>query len=248
MRLRLAAIAAAFTAVVFVAPARAELLIKVDKSTQQMTVTRRRRSSSTSGRCRPASPATTRRPAPYTPFRMEKDHLQPRVGRRADALFDLLHHEGPRHPRHQPHGPRPPGLARLRAAVGGACRHAVGAGRQAQDGQHQGGAHRSRFPAARARQQWRAPGRSPARTATSRLRAPTAPIANQGDNQYVNQDPDQYGTDQDGDQSSRCRATTGVRATTAGNMTMMIRRHAVITTVDPMMPRPRGFFPFPFGR
>jgi hypothetical protein len=38
MRLRLVAIAAAFTAVVFVAPARAELLIKVDKSIQQMTV------------------------------------------------------------------------------------------------------------------------------------------------------------------------------------------------------------------
>ncbi len=31
--------------------------------------------SSMSGRCRPASPPTTRRPASYTPFRMEKNHF-----------------------------------------------------------------------------------------------------------------------------------------------------------------------------
>ncbi len=39
MHLRLAAIAAVFAAFVFAAPARADLLIKIDKSTQQMTVT-----------------------------------------------------------------------------------------------------------------------------------------------------------------------------------------------------------------
>ena len=38
MRLRLAAVAAAFVALVFAAPARADLLIQIDKAAQQMTV------------------------------------------------------------------------------------------------------------------------------------------------------------------------------------------------------------------
>ena len=53
--------------------------------------------------------------------------LQPRVGRRADAEFDLLHQARPRHPRHRARPQhRPAGVARLRAARAGECARLFG--------------------------------------------------------------------------------------------------------------------------
>ncbi len=74
MRLRLAAALAAIAALVFAAPARADLLIQIDKSTQQMTVSadgeqlyRWPVSTGVSGHDTPAGA--------FSPFRMEKDHF-----------------------------------------------------------------------------------------------------------------------------------------------------------------------------
>jgi hypothetical protein len=73
MRLRLAAALAACAALVFAAPARADLLIQIDKSTQQMTISadgeplyRWPVSTGVSGHDTPAGA--------FNPFRMEKDH------------------------------------------------------------------------------------------------------------------------------------------------------------------------------
>ena len=68
------AVAAAFVALVFVAPARAELFISIDKSAQQMTVT-------VDGTEMYVWPVSTGAPGydtptgEYKPFRMEKDHF-----------------------------------------------------------------------------------------------------------------------------------------------------------------------------
>ena len=73
MRLRLAAVAAAFVALVFAAPARADLLIQIDKAAQQMTV-------SADGEQLYTWPVSTGRAGydtpdgAYSPFRMERDH------------------------------------------------------------------------------------------------------------------------------------------------------------------------------
>ncbi len=78
--------------------ARADVLIRVDKSAQIMTVT-------VDGEQRYAWKVSTGIADYDTPegdfhaFRMERDHFCARVGRRADALFDLLHPGRPRHPR-----------------------------------------------------------------------------------------------------------------------------------------------------
>ena len=65
MRLRrLAAALAVLTALAFAAPARADLLIQIDKSAQRIDHLGRRRAALTLGRCRPGAPATTRRTAP----------------------------------------------------------------------------------------------------------------------------------------------------------------------------------------
>ena len=73
MRLRLAAVAAAFVALVFAAPARADLLIQIDKAAQQMTV-------SADGEQLYTWPVSTGRAGydtpdgAYSPFRMDRDH------------------------------------------------------------------------------------------------------------------------------------------------------------------------------
>ena len=117
MHLRFAVALAAVFATLAYTPARADLLIQVDKSTQQMTVSEDGQQLYTwpvsTGRRRLRHAERRFHPVPHGPR-----PLQPRVGRRADALFDLLHQAGPRHPRNQPPQPRPAGLARLRAAVG----------------------------------------------------------------------------------------------------------------------------------
>ena len=73
MRLRLAAVATAFVALVFAAPARADLLIQIDKAAQQMTV-------SADGEQLYTWPVSTGRAGydtpdgAYSPFRMDRDH------------------------------------------------------------------------------------------------------------------------------------------------------------------------------
>ena len=128
MRLRrlLSALAAATLALVLatlalaLAAPRADILISIDKSAQQMTVT-------VDGEQRYVWPVSTGMRGYDTPIgRVQAvPHgarpLQPRVGRRADAAFDLLHPGGPRHPRLRPRqGDRHAGLAWLRAAGAGA--------------------------------------------------------------------------------------------------------------------------------
>ena len=73
MRLRLAAVAAAFVALVFAAPARADLLIQIDKAAQQMTVSADGEQLYTwqvsTGRAGYDTPDGA-----YSPFRMDRDH------------------------------------------------------------------------------------------------------------------------------------------------------------------------------
>ena len=64
--------------------------------------------------------------------------LQRGVGRRADAVFDLLHPDRPRHPRHLRAAQSwSCSVAWLRAAVGEERRYAVEAGEAREDGQYQ---------------------------------------------------------------------------------------------------------------
>ncbi len=125
MRIRLFALAVAAFGLLAAAPANAALLITVDKSAQRMTV-------ELDGEPVFDWPVSTgarglrhaRRRIQAVPH--GEGPLQPRVGRRADAEFDLLHDAGPRHPRLVAHeGARHAGLAWLRAAFGRELRNAV---------------------------------------------------------------------------------------------------------------------------
>jgi len=94
---------------------RAELLIAIDKSAQQMIV-------SVDGFTRyvwPVStgaPATTRRRAQFKPFRMEAEHFS-REWMTRRCRIRSSSHAGPRHPRLRPRqSDRHAGLAWLRAA------------------------------------------------------------------------------------------------------------------------------------
>ena len=125
MRLRLAAALAAFAATLAFTPARADLLIQIDKSTQQMTVTADGErlytwpvSTGIAGHDTPAGA--------FTPFRMEKDHFS-REWDDAPMPYSIFFTKKG----HAIHGtnhtqPRPSGLARLRAAVGQARRRCCG--------------------------------------------------------------------------------------------------------------------------
>ena len=92
-------IAAVLLLVAPCAAARAELVIAVDKTAQQMTVSR-------DGALLYTWPVSTGRSGydtpsgSFKPSSMERQHYSREMGRCADAELDLLHARGPRHPRH----------------------------------------------------------------------------------------------------------------------------------------------------
>ena len=136
MRMLRSLAAAVLAACFFALPASAALLIEIDKSAQVMTVTAERRAAvHVAGVDRPARLRHAGRFVQAVPH--GEGSLQPRVGRRADAAFDLLHHARPRHPRHDAGaGDRPAGVARLRAARAGERARAVRSGQAGGHGQH----------------------------------------------------------------------------------------------------------------
>ena len=145
--------------------AEAKVAITVDKDNQQMTV-------AVDGVERYRWPVSIGHPLLRDAERLVP-HLPDGSGplfqgirRRADAAFDLLHQDRPRHPRHRFRGQaRQPGLAWLRAAVARQRRDALCAGAGTGRAQHHGDA--DRLLAGRARPQSARPrqhGRRPPRT------------------------------------------------------------------------------------
>ena len=164
MLLRLAAVAA-FAALVFAAPARADLLIQIDKSTQQMTV-------SADGEQLYTWPVSTGvagydTPAgAFNPFRMEKDHYSAEWDDAPMPYSIFFTQKG-----HAIHGTNHRNLGR--PASHGCVRLSVknastlwGLVRKHKMAHTIVRAHRRRSPAVRACRRWRAP-RASIRTATS---------------------------------------------------------------------------------
>ena len=115
--------------------ARADLLIEVDKAAQRMTITvdghEVYKWTEATGGIDYDTPNGV-----FKPFRGDRSP-QRRMGQRADARFDLLHSDWQRSAWHiRAALARPCRVARLRAAVVGQCRDAMGAGEAPKDGQH----------------------------------------------------------------------------------------------------------------
>jgi hypothetical protein len=248
MRLRLAAIAAAFTAVVFVAPARADLLIKVDKSIQQMTVSEDGQQlyvwPVSTGVAGYDTPAGT-----YTPFRKEKEHYS-REWDDAPMPYSIFftmkghaihgtNHTGLGHP--ASHGCVRLSVAHAATLWALVAKHKMANTKVVLTGEIPGGAGPPAV--ARARPQQPGENRNVAPQGTD-----GGQYANQGDNQYVNQDPDQYGTDQDGDQVVTVPSRRQVFGRNGWQYDNDDARPRGYYDRGPDDARPRGFFPFPFGR
>jgi hypothetical protein len=251
MRQHLAAVAAAFAALVFAAPARADLLIKVDKSIQQMTV-------SEDGQQLYAWPVSTgvagydTPNGAYTPFRKEKEHYSREWDDAPMPYSIFFTMKG-----HAIHGTNHTGLGHpashgcVRLSVQHAARlwDLVEKNKMAHTtvvltGEIPRGAGPPAV--ARARPQPREDHNVAPQGADG------GQYANQGDNRYVNQDAnqdgDQYGADQDGDQVVTVPPRRQVFGRNGWQYDNDDARQRGYYDNAPDDARPRSFFPFLFGR